>query len=192
MWASAWWWRWRLHRLECGSIWLKGDEFIALCGQPWFVFGGMHRHASAVLRPPYLNRFAVAFLFRPSDSLCTAIRICSRNYLAQRCFATERPGLLLVRHVRTLAACMRLNLCLMQVHKVTKLQRLQNQRFPGGAKAADTAPWLESLRRNGVDTDKIVESHYAHQECLKRFVLGCPFLCCVVCFEIVPLMTFAA
>jgi hypothetical protein len=87
---------------------------------------------------------------------------------------------------------MPLNLSFMQVHKVTKLQRLQNQRFPGGAKTGEAAPWLESLRRNGVDTDKIVESHYAHQECIKRYVLGCSFLRCVVCFKIVPLMTFAA
>jgi hypothetical protein len=51
----------------------------------------------------------------------------------------------------------------LQLHKVTKLQRLQQG-------SPDASNLLQYLEAKGINTDKIVESHHAHQACLHKFV----------------------
>jgi hypothetical protein len=59
-------------------------------------------------------------------------------------------------------------LCLVQVQKITKFQRLKRQQLGDGASTADISSWIESLQRRGIDTDKIVDSHHEHQRCFQK------------------------
>jgi len=101
---------------------------------------------------------------------CCRCIVSSRNAPNRRQHSTRKGAdLLLVRQHRAFVL-MRTSSTYpwAQVHKVTKFQRLQGVQFPHGAKPADIASWVESLQRKGVDTDKMIESHHAHQMCLQK------------------------